>query len=68
MAHIHKGPAGVAGPVVVPLNAPENGFSKGCASVAAETINAILASPAEYYVNVHTTAHPAGAIRGQLAK
>ncbi|MBU3077906.1 CHRD domain-containing protein [Sphingomonas quercus] len=68
MAHIHKAAAGKAGPVVVPLDAPANGMSQGCKPVAADLLGAILASPADYYVNVHTAAFPAGAIRGQLAK
>jgi hypothetical protein len=66
-AHIHKGAAGVNGPVVVPFTPPgPNGESSGCSPAPATLITDILANPADYYVNVHTKEHPAGAIRAQL--
>jgi CHRD domain-containing protein len=67
-AHIHAGAAGIAGSVVVTLTAPDgSGTSSGCVKVARPLVDAILANPAGYYVNVHTTDFPDGAIRGQLA-
>ena len=63
-AHIHKAPAGKAGPVVVPLGAAYK--AKGCTTAAKAVVTAIEASPNAYYVNVHTAKYPAGAIRGQL--
>jgi predicted small secreted protein len=66
-AHIHKGGAGVNGPVVVPFNAPgADGNSSGCSPAAASLIDEILGNPSGFYVNVHTKEHPAGAIRAQL--
>jgi hypothetical protein len=67
-AHIHVAPAGVAGPVVVPLTPPTSGSSSGCASVDPELIKAIRQNPENYYVNVHNADFPAGALRGQLSK
>lgn len=68
-AHIHHGPAGVSGPIVVPLVPPsqQTGESKGCVQADASLIADIRANPSQYYVNVHTQSFPGGAIRGQLA-
>ena len=67
-AHIHEGPAGTAGGVVVALSAPDaSGFSSGCTTVEREEALDILKNPENYYVNVHTSDFPGGAIRGQLS-
>ena len=65
-AHIHVGDRSVPGPVVLPLTPPVGGTSSGCATNAA-LADALLANPSGYYVNVHSTEFPLGAVRGQLA-
>lgn len=69
-AHIHDGDATVAGPVVVTLEPPDaTGESQGCVTgVDRALIKDIRKNRSEYYVNVHTTDYPAGAVRGQLEK
>lgn len=67
-AHIHAGPAGTAGPIVISLTAPTGGSSSGCVAADRDLAMAILKHPANYYVNVHNAEYPAGAVRGQLAK
>ena len=67
-AHVHDGPAGVAGPVVVGLTPPTSGSSSGCVAADKALLKDIKKNPAEYYVNVHNTEFPAGAIRGQLSR
>ena len=64
MAHIHRGAAGVVGPVKVPFKTPADGDSAGC--VNTRLAARILANPQNWYVNVHNAAFPGGAIRGQL--
>ena len=67
-AHIHEAPPGVAGPVVVELLPPTDGSSGGCVDVGRALAKEILQDPADYYVNVHNTEFPGGALRGQLSK
>ena len=65
--HIHKGAAGAAGPVVVPLGTPNSALTaSGCAPTARALVAAMLAAPASFYLNIHTAEFAAGAIRGQL--
>ncbi len=75
MGHIHVGPRGQSGPFIFPLFTggtipaevtltqsefqPQNG-----APTFDDAIGAILGG--QTYVNIHTTAHPTGEIRGQL--
>lgn len=66
-AHIHFGNASTEGGIAVGLSAPADGSSSGCATVSDELADGLLASPADYYVNVHTADFPDGAIRGQLS-
>ena len=68
-AHIHQGSSGVAGPVVVTLIPPDaGGNATGCVSASRDLIKTIAKHPSDYYVNVHTTDYPNGAVRGQLGK
>src|SRR6266487_31924 len=59
-AHIHKGAAGMNGPVVVPLANPTTGTSAACVTIDPALATAIATDPAGYYVNVHTTTFPGG--------
>lgn len=61
-AHIHRAVAGVNGGVVFDFSANLTGSGTMTTALATE----ILGNPAGFYVNVHTSAHPGGAIRGQL--
>lgn len=82
IGHIHEGATGVNGGVKIStgLTAGELTLTGGGVTFSktavpagppawdAALISAIMANPAGYYVNFHSTAHGAGVIRGQLTK
>ena len=63
-AHVHKGRAGVAGAVIVPLCGPCKNGQTGQAKVSKNTADVLESGLA--YVNVHTAKNAAGEIRGQV--
>jgi hypothetical protein len=65
-AHVHQGAATVAGGPVLPLTGDVSGDPAGCVKADAKLIGQLAAAPADFYVNVHSKAHPGGAVRGQL--
>ena len=69
-AHIHAGPAGINGPVVVNFGVPSGvsgagSFAGSVVDADAALINAVTAG--NFYVNLHTSQFAGGALRGQLA-
>ena len=66
-AHIHHGTVTEAGPISLNLTAPgANGASAGCVAAGRPLVQALLRDREAFYVNVHTTEFPAGALRAQL--
>ena len=67
-AHIHRGAAGTSGPPVVTLDAPTDGSSEGCTEASDALAEEIENNPSSFYVNVHNSEYPDGAVRGQLMR
>lgn len=74
-AHIHEGMRGTNGPVVASLAWPQDGQASDCLTEGqagkfptneAGIVQRILKNPNNFYVNIHNSVHPNGAIRGQL--
>jgi len=71
--HVHRGAAGVSGPVVFSFPAPglvdamvgEVQWS-GTGKPSKRTIASLFGRPGGHYVDVHTKGRPKGAVRGQL--
>jgi hypothetical protein len=79
--HIHSGAAGANGPVVISAgiaNPITNSGGRGTLFRRAEipgtdtvglaALQGLMTDPSGYYINIHTPAHPAGVMRGQLQK
>jgi hypothetical protein len=80
--HIHKGVAGKNGDIVIPFDNPpkgadgqpagDPGASSGCKVLVQQSeldaLRRILRKPKGYYVNIHTSSFPDGAVRGQLSR
>ena len=71
-SHVHFGPAGNNGDVVIPIGEPTSTdgdtdtWDDVCVSVEDSLVAEILDAPEAFYANIHTSEFPAGALRGQL--
>lgn len=65
--HVHAGVAGTNGPIVAEFDVPvaEGGFGD-CVDVSPDVIEAIVADPLAFYMDLHTDEFPDGAVRGQM--
>ena len=77
--HIHKGDAGVNGPIVLPTtvaSVSSDASGKGnlrypvnvnvASALVQDGLNGLFTNPGGYYINVHTTVNPGGTARAQL--
>jgi hypothetical protein len=75
-AHIHTAVAQTVGntsfaanAIVVPLTTPNaSGLSRGCLRISKATAKALVTTPGNFYVNVHSAAFPGGQVQGTLTK
>jgi CHRD domain-containing protein len=72
--HVHQEKKGVNGPIVVDSGVASFTDADGAGNVTAVVtsaspalLQAILDTPRDYYVNLHTSVNPGGAMRDQLA-
>jgi hypothetical protein len=69
VAHIHEGPPGVSGPIIhpfatLPVGVTSGSFADVWTGLTAAQMTAL--ETGNTYINIHTTAFPAGEIRGQI--
>ncbi|MCA1675804.1 MAG: CHRD domain-containing protein, partial [Actinobacteria bacterium] len=69
-AHVHGGSVGARGPVVAAFTETQStdGTPANCVTVSDELIKKIRKDPSRYYLDVHTSEFPNGALAGQLTK
>ena len=81
--HIHKGPEGVSGPIVIrsgfefggtPVDVPMKGkgtllFHRIVEDPAElAVVEDVINDPKEFYLNIHSASNPPGLLRGQLSR
>lgn len=81
--HIHKGAAGVVGPIVLPTDVSASNPVKDDASIGrtnksaqvlatdaagVDALNGLFADPSQFYINLHNAEHPGGVVRAQLQR
>lgn len=72
-SHVHEGAAGAAGPPVVSIgpptasDGPTDSWNDVCVDVERDLVERMATAPDQFYVNVHSSTFPDGAVRGQLA-
>jgi CHRD domain/IPTL-CTERM motif/Prealbumin-like fold domain len=64
LMHIHRGAPGVNGPVVFDLGSPDSPVTATWDGMTPADVADLFAG--NFYVNIHTSGRPAGAIRGQI--
>jgi CHRD domain len=71
--HVHQAAKGVNGPITVSSNVAMFTDADGSGNITAvvtgtapATLQAILDNPRKYYVNLHTSVNPDGALRAQM--
>ncbi len=75
LGHIHLGPKGVNGPIVIDLmtgadfsRSTSTGSADGTIACSQSLLARLMAAPSGFYVNLHTAAVPLGLVRGQLTR
>lgn len=68
--HLHEGQGGFSTEILLALTAPAgaSSTSAGCTKTQSALLQRIEADPTQFYVEVHSEAHPAAALRGTLHK
>jgi hypothetical protein len=71
LMHIHTGIAGASGAPLIDLDVTTTGGPGtviGSSTGTTDDVNAVLANPSGFYINLHTSVFPGGAVRNQVKR